>query len=229
MKRTLLISVLAVASFGAFASSASARIDNPGPGISLPGPQGPDQYNCVGLGDGAVKCFDLDNGGAVYHCSYSGGAYQCVPASAGATDAGARDLEKALSGAGIGPNSPGLSSAPAPAQGTAGGSQAPTIIGGGYATSDSCAAKGRVSVPETSTPRTLHLDFGDGTSQDFSISPGTGTETMNFTHYYPGGMTWDPSMSDFYSTDDYEVVAAMMDTGAWDATSFRHYTENITP
>jgi len=221
MKRKLLIIALAIATLGLVVSSASA-------GVQIPGPSGTPDHFCWSLGDETtIMCITYGVPPAEYKCTYSGGSYKCEPLENG-TQAGARRLEEDLGRAGTGPNNPGLSGPAPPAQGTARGAGAPSIAGYGNA-SDNCHAKGTVSVPRTASVRTLHLDFGDGSSINYSVPSGTGTYTVSFDHAYPGGLTFDPNMSGFSSTVDYEAVAAMTDTGAWDATAFRHYTENITP
>ncbi len=157
MRRTLVIIILAVASSGVLASSASAV-------LFLPGPAGTNQYECFRLGALTIECRDYNNEPARYHCSYSNGAFQCTPVSLPATDQGARDLEEALRKAGVGPNSAGLETPPPPAQPSARGSGAPTVAGGGSA-SASCGGSMDISVPESAaSQRVLHVDFGDGAS-----------------------------------------------------------------
>lgn len=221
MKRTLLIIVLAVASFGVFASSASA-------GIDVPGPQQPDQYFCFGLGAGTIKCYDFGDPAGIYSCSYSGG-YQCAPAGSGATAAGARDLAESLAKAGTGPATPGLSGASpsAPAQGTAGGSGAPIVAGAGRA-DGACAASMDIEVPrDAALTRTLHVDFADGQSGNYPIYPGSGNYTLTLTHYY-FGQAWNADIiyppDTTVSSNDFEVTAVVLETGAWDATAWRHVT-----
>lgn len=44
---------------------------------------------------------------------------------------------------------------------------------------------------------------------------------------YPGGLSWDPNLGNFRTTDDYLFTASL--AGQGDEGGMRHYTEAIVP
>lgn len=90
-------------------------------------------------------------------------------------------------------------------------------------------------VPNASTGvQTLHVDFGDGTSQDFTLyDQPAGFQTVDLTHQYPGdAWQWgsDTTHDAGYGNPwveksvPYQVTATILETGIWDAAPIVHRT-----
>lgn len=221
--RALVLAIVVLASTVPAAAQAQE-----GPGEVMPIPDTP--YHCWSENPGEVNC--LDESGpedAFYTCTIAGNyeyafcrpdPYEAGPATADR----ARSLETALVFTAM--TNPSRVPAMATASSSARSpvfSTSPRSQGSGR--HDACQPVLTAAVErDPAETRTLRVDWGDGSSQDYSVSAGSDTETLYPTHaYWTEDFDWlsiDPAAH--LGHELHYVTAKIVETGQVRASFIRH-------